>query len=479
MKNRIEHDSIGEREIPADTYYGVQTLRAIENYPISGVPISKYPRLIQALASIKEAAAMTNKEEGRLAPNLADVIVEAAREVREGKFDDQFPVDLIQGGAGTSSNMNANEVICNRALELLGHKKGQYKYLHPNNHVNMSQSTNDVYPSAAKIATIWCCNEFLNSLTALQDAFQAKSMEFQNVLKMGRTQLQEAVPMTMGQEFKAFADTIGQEVKSIRNMAAQCYPLNMGATAIGTGINTLPAYASRVCQNIAYVTGLPVFRADDLIEATSDTSAFVAVSGAFKRLAIKLTKVCNDLRLLASGPFAGLHEINLPAMAPGSSIMPGKVNPVIPEVVNQVSFLVIGHDVAVTQAASAAQLQLNAFEPVIIYCLFESCRMLGNACTTLKEKCVEGITAEADNCLRMVHASPGLMTAFNPYIGYEASAKIVHEVERTGKSVYELVKESGLLTEEEIAQILSPEMMTHPHALLQKGPEGKKGKKSG
>lgn len=466
MSTRIEHDSLGEKNIPSDKYYGVQTLRAIENFEITGVTMSDYPTLIKALAAIKQAAALTNFELGSLSKEQVDAIVTACQEIYTGKLADQFPVDMIQGGAGTSANMNINEVVANRGLELMGHKKGEYNFLHPNDHVNEAQSTNDVYPTAAKIAIFWSSANTIKALEQLRDGFLAKADEFKNCIKMGRTQLQDAVPMTLGQEFKAFAATLDADLKYLRKELEQCYEINMGATAIGTGINTLPTYSRLISKHLATITGLPLFEAHDLIEATSSASAFIAVSSALKRIATKLTKICNDLRLLSSGPRAGLRDINLPAMQPGSSIMPGKVNPVIPEVVNQICFQIIGYDLAVTLAASAGQMQLNAFEPIMLYDILESMSLLERGCITLQERCVKGITANADYLKKVVYNSAGLATAFAPYIGYEKAAKIAKIVQGSDKTVYEVVKEFGLLTEEEINTILSPQFMTSPQAKI-------------
>jgi aspartate ammonia-lyase len=464
MATRIEHDSLGEKQIQADKYYGVQTLRAIENFSITDVPMARYPNLIKALAAIKQAAALANFELGALTKEQLDAIAAACKEVFAGKLDNQFPVDMIQGGAGTSANMNANEVIANRGLELMGHKKGEYQFLHPNDHINEAQSTNDVYPTAAKIAIIWSSEKTIKALEKLRDGFLAKAEEFKHVIKMGRTQLQDAVPMTLGQEFKAFAATIDADLKYLREELKQCYEINMGATAIGTGINTSPTYSKLISEHLTSITGLPLFEAKDLIEATSSASGFIAVSSALRRIAIKLTKICNDLRLLSSGPRAGLRDINLPPMQPGSSIMPGKVNPVIPEVVNQVCFQVIGFDLAVTLAASAGQMQLNAFEPVMLYDILESMSLLARGCITLQDRCVSGITANVEFCKKVVYNSAGLATAFAPYIGYEKAAKIAKQVQNSDKTVYEVVKEAKLLTEEEINIILSPEFMTSPQA---------------
>lgn len=463
---RRESDSLGTREIPDDRYYGVQTARAMDNFPISHIPLSRYPYIIKALGAIKEAAAVTNFEQGILSPKVAKAIIKAAREVQKGQWNGHFPMDVIQGGAGTSANMNANEVICNRALEIMGHKKGQFDKCHPLNQVNMSQSTNDVYPTAAKLAIIWSCQDLIPAIEALAKSFLGRAAAFKKVIKMGRTQLQDAVPMTLGQEFAAFGHALLFDLQRIKEAVRACYVINMGATAIGTGINTLPAYAKRVCEHLAKITKLPLVKAKDLVEATSDVSPFVSISGTLKGIAVTLTKTCNDLRLLSSGPFTGFHDISLPAMAPGSTIMPGKVNPVIPEVVNQVCFLVIGNDTTVVLAASAGQLQLNAFEPIMFYRLSESIEALKNACDTLRINCVDTITANSELCRQHVLKSAGLITAFSPYIGYEASAKIAKEVQKGLGTVYERVKASGLLKEKDIDKIISPEFMTSPHPLL-------------
>ncbi|HEX2188639.1 MAG TPA: aspartate ammonia-lyase [Longimicrobiaceae bacterium] len=462
---RAERDLLGERHISVDLYYGVQTLRAVENFPITGIPISQYPYLVSALAAVKEAAALANRELGILDPTVADAIVDACREVRSGRLHEQFVVDVVQGGAGTSTNMNANEVVANRALELLGRRKGEYEVVHPNNHVNLSQSTNDVYPTALKIAANWALQDLVGALGELREAFLAKGREFADVLKMGRTQLQDAVPMTLGQEFTAFAVTIGEDIDRLGEAAALIREINMGATAIGTGINTDPRYASTVRRTLAEATGLELVTAPDLIEATADTGAFVQLSGVLKRVAVKLSKICNDLRLLSSGPRTGLNEINLPAMQPGSSIMPGKVNPVIPEVVNMVCFQVVGNDLTITMAAEAGQLQLNVFEPVIAFNLFQSVDMLTRGAVVLRERCVVGITANRERLLEMVHHSIGLVTALVPYIGYERSSAVAKEALHSGRGVYELVREKGWLSQEQLDDILSPEAMTHPRTM--------------
>jgi aspartate ammonia-lyase len=459
---REEKDLLGARTMSDDAYYGIQTLRATENFPITGIAIAQYPRLIEALAAIKHAAAEANRDLGLLAPEIADGIVRAAQEIREGRLHEQFVVDVVQGGAGTSTNMNANEVIANRALELLGHRRGEYDVVHPNNHVNLSQSTNDVYPTALKLAAIWSLADLRRALGELRDAFLEKGREFDDVLKMGRTQLQDAVPMTLGQEFNAFAVTIGEDIERLQEAAALITEINMGATAIGTGINTDPRYASLVRDRLAAVTGIELITAPDLIEATQDTGAFVQLSGVLKRVAVKLSKICNDLRLLSSGPRAGLNEINLPPMQPGSSIMPGKVNPVIPEVVNQICFQVVGNDLTITLAAEAGQLQLNVFEPVIAFNLFQSVDMLTRGAVVLRERCVLGITANRQRMLEMVHNSIGLVTALVPFIGYERASQVAKEAMQTGRGVYELVQEKQWLDPEELDRILTPDAMTRP-----------------
>ena len=459
---RTEHDLLGERDVPAERYYGIQTLRAVENFAITGIPIAHYPRLIKSLAYIKKAAALTNRELGLLDPALTDAIARACDEILAGALHDEFVVDVIQGGAGTSTNMNANEVIANRALELLGHEKGRYDVLHPLNHVNMSQSTNDVYPTALRLTLSQKLDGLMAEMTRLRDAFARKGDEFADVIKMGRTQLQDAVPMTLGQEFHAWSVTVTEDIQRVSEAQSLIREINMGATAIGTGLNAHPDYARLVTEKLRELTGIPVFGAENLVEATQDTGAYVQLSGVLKRVAVKLSKICNDLRLLSSGPRAGLNEINLPAMAPGSTIMPGKVNPIIPEVVNQVAFEVIGNDITVTLAAEAGQLELNVMEPVIAFNLFTSLDMLGRACRTLAERCVDGITANREVCRRMVENSIGLVTALNPYIGYEKSTLVANEALQSGHSVYEIVLEKGYLSQHQLDDILSPENMTRP-----------------
>ncbi|OUN77404.1 aspartate ammonia-lyase [Alistipes sp. An54] len=461
-KTRREHDLLGEMEIPVEYYFGIQTMRAADNFHISRVRLNFFPELIRALAEVKEGAARANRNLGLLDPQIAEAIVRACEELREGKLREQFVVDMVQGGAGTSTNMNANEVIANRALELLGHTKGEYPYCHPNNHVNLSQSTNDAYPTSVRIATVRSIEKLVEALRRLIDAFHAKGAEFAGVIKMGRTQLQDAVPMTLGQEFEAYAATLTEEIDRLESNMHLFYEINMGATAIGTGINADPDYAALCTKHLCQITGLPLRESSNLVEATSDTGAFIMNSSALKRLAVKLSKICNDLRLLSSGPRCGLNEINLPPRQPGSSIMPGKVNPVIPEVVNQVAFRVIGNDLTVTFAAEAGQLELNVMEPIIVYALFESIEMLIHAIDTLREKCIVGITANEEVCRRMVHGSIGVVTALNPYLGYETSSMLAKEALQTGKGIYELVLEHKLMSQEELDKVLSPEQMIHP-----------------
>src|SRR5438046_1834812 len=463
-KHRIEHDLLGNREVPAEAYYGVHTLRAVENFPITGTPISIYPDLIRALACIKQAAALANQELGLLDKAKTDVIVRACEELRAGNLHEHFVVDVIQGGAGTSTNMNANEVIANRALEHLGHVRGQYEYLHPNEHVNMSQSTNDVYPTALKVAAHFGIYRLIDAMVVLRRAFEAKAEEFKDVLKMGRTQLQDAVPMTLGQEFSTYEVMLGEDIERLKEAVLLIREINLGATAIGTGINAHPDYAGQVCRHLAEITGIPVLTAPNLVEATQDCGSFVQLSGVLKRVAVKLSKVCNDLRLLSSGPRAGLGEINLPAMQAGSSIMPGKVNPVIPEVVNQIAFEVIGNDVTVSFAAEAGQLQLNAFEPIIAHSLFQSVSHLRSGCLTLAAKCVSGITATREHLRRGVERSIGLVTALNPYIGYANATEIAQQALLADKSVCDLVPAKQLLTREQLDQILQPEVLTRPRS---------------
>jgi aspartate ammonia-lyase len=461
---RIERDLLGEREIPASAYYGVHTLRALENFPISGTPLSAYPDLISALASVKKAAALANHDLGLLDKERTRAIAAACDEVRKGALQEHFIVDVIQGGAGTSTNMNANEVIANRALELMGRERGDYSVLHPNEHLNMGQSTNDVVPTALKIAAWFAIHRLIDAMNGLRDEFEAKAIEFKDILKMGRTQLQDAVPMTLGQEFSTYAVMLGEDMERLREAARLLCEINMGATAIGTGITSHPEYAARVCRHLSDITGISFVTAPNLMEATQDAGVFVQLSGVLKRVAIKLSKVCNDLRLLSSGPRAGLGEINLPAMQAGSSIMPGKVNPVIPEVVNQIAFEVIGNDVTVSFAAEAGQLQLNAFLPIVAHSIFKSLIHLRSGCLVLAERCVRGITANRERLEEHMNRSIGIVTALNPHIGYANATKIAQEALRTGRSVYDLVMEKKLLTKEQLSEILRPESLTRPVA---------------
>ncbi|HXE41117.1 MAG TPA: aspartate ammonia-lyase [Azonexus sp.] len=463
---RLEHDLLGDREVPTAAYYGVHTLRALENFDITGISIAVYPDLIRALAQIKKAAAQANQQLGLLDAKRAEAIVAACREVIDGKWHEQFVVDVIQGGAGTSTNMNANEVIANRALEILGHARGEYKFLHPNEHVNMSQSTNDVYPTALKLATYVGIFRLVDAMVYLRRAFERKAEEFADVLKMGRTQLQDAVPMTLGQEFSTYAVMLGEDEERLKEAALLIREMNLGATAIGTGINAHPDYASIVCRKLVEISGIPVLTAPNLIEATQDCGSFVQLSGVLKRVAVKLSKVCNDLRLLSSGPRAGFGEINLPPRQAGSSIMPGKVNPVIPEVVNQIAFEVIGNDTTVTFAAEAGQLQLNAFEPIIAHSLFKSVLHLTRGCKTLADHCVDGITANRETLRASVERSIGIVTALNPYIGYANATEIAAEAHLSGRGVAEIVLERKLMSPEQLADVLRPEVLTKPQMIL-------------
>jgi aspartate ammonia-lyase len=462
---RSEHDLLGDRDVPADALYGVQTLRAVENFPITGIRLGHFPHLIRALAMVKQAAARANRALGLLDGEIAESIDRACSEIIDGHWHGHFVVDVVQGGAGTSTNMNANEVIANRALELLGHERGEYRYCHPNNHVNLSQSTNDAYPTAVRVAVVLELADLLAVLRTLENDLQAKAIEFNDVLKMGRTQLQDAVPMTMGQEFDAFAVTTAEDIARLEETARLFLEVNLGGTAIGTGINADPRYPQLAVSELASITGLELTLAPNLVEATPDTGAFVSFSGVLKRVAVKLSKLCNDLRLLSSGPRCGLNEINLPAVQPGSSIMPGKVNPVIPEVVNQVAFQVIGNDLTITLAAEAGQLQLNVMEPIISFAIFESLDMLTASVKTLSERCIRGITVNADRCREMVEGSIGLVTAVVPAIGYEAASDVAKEALATGKPVREIILEKKLLSADDLDRILSPEAMTAPRPI--------------
>lgn len=465
---RKEHDFLGEKQVPNSAYYGVQTLRAKENFDITGIPLSSEPLFIKAFGYVKKAAALANKDSGVLDKKITEAIVYACDELIAGKYADQFISDLIQGGAGTSTNMNANEVIANIGLEYLGYPKGDYEHLHPNNHVNCSQSTNDAYPTAFRIALYFIINDFTAALERLQQSFLKKGKSFKDVLKMGRTQLQDAVPMTLGQEFNAFATTIGEDVQRMKEVQQLITEINMGATAIGTGVNAPKGYAEKCVKHLAKASKVPVKLAADLIEATYDTGAYVQLSGTMKRCAVKLSKICNDLRLLSSGPRCGLQEINLPPMQPGSSIMPGKVNPVIPEAVNQTCFYVIGADLTVTMAAEAGQLQLNVMEPVIGFSLFTSLKYLTRACDMLREKCVDGITANKERTKEMVMHSIGIVTQLNPILGYEQSADIAKEALKTGKSIHDIVvKERKLITQKKWDEIYSIENLINPKFINQ------------
>lgn len=461
-KTRVESDLIGSREISDECLYGVQTLRGIENFSISKYHLNEYPLFINGLAMTKMAAARANHELGLLTDEQFQAITQACREILEGRFHDQFPVDMIQGGAGTSTNMNANEVIANRALEIMGHAHGDYAFCSPNDHVNCSQSTNDAYPTAIHLGMYATHLKLLPYLEDLIAAFRRKGEEFAHIIKMGRTQLEDAVPMTLGQTFNGFASILTDEIKHLNEAAADFLTVNMGATAIGTGICAEPGYAEKCIAALRDITGWDIRLSDDLVGVTSDTSCLVGYASAMKRLAVKVNKICNDLRLLASGPRCGLGEINLPAMQPGSSIMPGKVNPVIPEVMNQICFKVIGNELCVTMAGEAAQMELNVMEPVMVQCCFESAELMMNGFRTLRTLCVEGITANEEHCINEVHHSIGVVTALNPVIGYKNSTKIAKEALETGKSVYQLILDHGILTKEEIDQILSPENMIHP-----------------
>ena len=459
---RIESDLIGSMEVPAEALYGVQTLRGIENFPISRFRLSEHPLFINGLALTKLGAAMANHELGLLTDEQYEAIAQACREILAGQHHDQFPVDMIQGGAGTTTNMNANEVIANRALQIMGHELGDYKHCSPNDHVNCSQSTNDAYPTAIHLGLYATHQEFLKHYVLLIEAFEKKAVEFADILKMGRTQLEDAVPMTLGQTFGAFASILKDEIRNINFAAEEFLTVNMGATAIGTGICSEPEYAEKCIAALREITGWDIKLADNLVAATSDTSCMVGYSSAMRRIATKMNKICNDLRLLASGPRCGLHEFDLPARQPGSSIMPGKVNPVIPEVMNQISYKVIGNDLCVAMSSEEAQMELNAMEPVMAQCCFESAEILMNGFDTLRINCVDGITANPEQCRKYIHDSFGVVTALNPVIGYKNSTKIAKEAMATGKSVYDLVLEHGILSKEDLDTILAPENMIKP-----------------
>jgi len=461
-RTRKEHDLLGERDVPFEYYFGIQTLRALENFNISGISLTQFPVLIESLAMVKMAAALANSELGHLPEKIVDAIVGACREIINGKLHTQFVVDMIQGGAGTSTNMNANEVIANRALELLGHEKGQYEFCHPNNHVNLSQSTNDVYPTALKLALYKSNQKLIEVLVDLVAAFRHKGNEFASVIKMGRTQLQDAVPITLGQEFEAYAVTLDEEIDRLNQNANLFLEVNLGGTAIGTGINADPEYSARAIAQLQLISGVNITTAPNLVEATQDTGSFVMYSSALKRMAVKLSKISNDLRLLSSGPWAGLNEINLPKMQPGSSIMPGKVNPVIPEVVNQIAFKVIGNDLTVTMAAEAGQLELNVMEPIIAHSLFESIEIIKNGINTLNSRCITGITANVQHCREQVENSIGIVTALNPVLGYETCTLLAKEALETNRGVYEIILEKKLLSKQKLDKLLIPDKMIRP-----------------
>ena len=463
VATRIEEDLLGDRHVPADAYWGIHTLRAVENFNISQTTISDVPEFVRGMVFTKKAAAMANKELGAIPSDVGEFIIKACDEILEtGKCMDQFPSDVYQGGAGTSVNMNTNEVIANLALELMGKEKGEYDIVNPNDHVNKSQSTNCAYPTGFRVAVYNSILNMVEALEYLKGAFDAKDKEFADVLKMGRTQLQDAVPMTVGQEFHAFGVLIKEEIKNLRHTAQLLLEVNLGATAIGTGLNAATGYQELAVQRLAEVTGLPCTPAEDLIEATSDCGAYVMIHGALKRTAVKLSKICNDLRLLSSGPRAGLNELNLPEMQAGSSIMPAKVNPVIPEVVNQVCFKVIGNDTTITFAAEAGQLQLNVMEPVIGQALFESIDLLKNASINLRDKCIDGITVNKEVCEYFVFNSIGIVTYLNPFIGHHEGDIVGKICAETGKSVRDVVLERGLLTEEQLDDIFSVQNLMHP-----------------
>jgi aspartate ammonia-lyase len=459
---RREHDSLGERDVPNGAYYGVQTIRAIENFPFSGIHVRHYEHFVRALACVKKAAALANAELGVLDDKIGKAIASACDEILAGKLHDQFVVDMIQGGAGTSTNMCANEVIANRALELLGHAKGEYQFCHPNDHVNCSQSTNDAYPTAIKLGVWFTLRDTLAGLRELQTALAAKAKEFADVIKMGRTENQDAVPMTLGQEFSAYAVMIGDGLRHLEHAGHELLETNMGATAIGTGLNSPPGYAPLCTEKLAEISGAPVRLAANLVEATQDSGEFALMSSAMKTAAVQLSKICNDLRWLSSGPRCGLYEIRLPAMQPGSSIMPGKVNPVVPEVVSQICFQIIGNDVTVSMAAEASELELNMAEPIIAFNLFFGLTLLRNAAIVLATRCIAGIEPNRERCREYVQNSIGLVTALNPVLGYEKSAAIAKEALKTGGSVYDLVIAKGWLTKDKLDELLQPEKMTHP-----------------
>ena len=459
---RTESDLIGEREVPECALYGVQTLRGIENFGISKFHLNEYPMFIKGLAITKMAAARANHELGLLTDEQAKAIEQACQEIIDGKHHEHFLIDMIQGGAGTTTNMNANEVIANRALEIMGHKRGEYKFCSPNDHVNCAQSTNDAYPTAIHIGMYFDHLRFVEQYKKVIEAFRKKGEEFAHIVKIGRTQLEDAVPMTLGQTFSGFAAILTDEIRHLNEAAEDFLTVNMGATAIGTGICAEPGYAEKCVAQLAKITGWDIKLAENLVGATSDTSCLVGYASALKRVAVKMNKICNDLRLLASGPRCGLGEFNLPAMQPGSSIMPGKVNPVIPEVMNQVCYKVIGNELCVTMAGDAAQMELNAMEPVMAQCDFESIDLMINGFQTMLDNCISGITANEEHCKESVRNSISIVTALNPVIGYKNSTKIAKEAMATGRSVYDLVLEHGILSKEDLDTVLAPENMIKP-----------------
>lgn len=465
---RKEHDLLGYREVPSEVYYGIQTMRGIENFSVSGVKLSSYPEIINSLTMVKMAAAQANNELGLLPNNISNAIIKTCQEIIEGKFHEHFVIDMMQGGAGTSTNMNTNEVIANRSLEIMGFDKGDYSHCHPNDHVNLSQSTNDAYPTAIKIALIKSNEKLIKVLRSLIDEISVKEKEFAHVLKMGRTQLQDAVPMTLGQSFGAYATSLEEEIIQLHQNAEIMQEVNIGGTAIGTGINADPEYSKKVIFHLKKITGLNVRLAQNLIESTQGTGAFVMYSSTLKRLAVKLSKISSDLRLMSSGPRAGFNEINLPPMQPGSSIMAGKVNPVIPELVNQIAYKVIGNDLTVTLAADAGQLELNVMEPVMVQSIFESINILKQGMTTLQDRCIVGITANEEYCRQTVLSSIGLVTALNPILGYDVCSALAKEANIHNKKVYDLVLEKELLSKEQLEDILKPENMIRPKKMIRK-----------
>lgn len=457
---RIEKDSLGEKEVPAEAYYGIQTLRAMENFPITGYRIEE--GLIKAIGIVKKSSALANEKIGQLDKKIADVIVQAAEEVIEGQLSDEFLIDPIQGGAGTSVNMNANEVIANRALELLGEAKGAYNIISPNNHVNMAQSTNDAFPTAMHISALTAINELLVEMEGLKEAFLNKANEFDDVVKMGRTHLQDAVPIRLGQEFNAYALVLERDIKRISATRENLYAVNMGATAVGTGLNADPDYINEVIKQLAENSGLPLVGVDNLVDGTQNTDSYAEASSALKICMLNLSKIANDFRMMASGPRCGLSEINLPARQPGSSIMPGKVNPVMAEVMNQSAFQVVGNDTTISMAVEAAQFELNVMEPVIIFNLLQSLKVMKNVINVFNEYCVSGITANKERLANYVNNSVGTITAINPHVGYEAAAEVAKEAINTGRPVREIVLEKEILTEDELNTILDPFEMTKP-----------------